>query len=132
MIVLALLLAFLPSDHVVVDRVDVVEFNSFFNEDGKSVFNQFIWYDIETRFLPSGTHPTTDYVVRDWRLEKDAPAPVKRGDRYVQEWFDAKTKTARRVESRVYVEIGSTYDREMIHRDRVPECKRRKLTVRSN
>lgn len=56
-VLLLLLLSIIPSwSNIIVDRVDYIEFNHFYDEKGRLVFDQYIFWD--------------DHV-REWRMVKD-------------------------------------------------------------
>ncbi len=52
-----------PVDDVARDRVDVIEINHFYDEQGRLVFDQTIFYD----WSPDHSR----YMVRAWRLVKN-------------------------------------------------------------
>lgn len=86
-------------------RADFVELNHFFTDDGKHVFDQWIWWDHE-KGIP---------IVIAWRLE--------RGD-----WRGKPTDMTlhdgdilRRVRSRFFIETWTTFD---------PECENRELRTK--
>jgi hypothetical protein len=115
---IATLLAFLPLDEIILDSVDVVELNHVIcptngNEQGA----YWVWWRWQV------VDGTADYYVADWRRYSDVPRP-KDG---VQEFWDSKAKVKRRIESKVFCETWTFYDRESEDRKRLPESRRRKL-----
>lgn len=104
----------------VLDRVDIVELNHVIcpvNGNEQGVY--WIWWRWQ---IVDGVG---DYYVADWRRMADSPRP-KDG---VQEFWDSKARVKWRVESKVFCETWTFYDRESEDRKRLPESKRRKLTV---
>ena len=137
-----------------VDRVDVVEVNHFYDgSTGKLTFDQIIWYDwnpYESR-----------YDVVDWRLLKGVrgeivdqealkkhrawpdkfpppdpewlgghatPLPDYRLKIHVSLWHDEKCRgVLRRVEAKMYRETWTVYDPELTERENLPQEKRREL-----
>ena len=57
-----------PLDGAVTDRVDLIELNHFYDEQGKLVFDQVIFYD--------WCNEQCRYNVRAWRLLKKPPIPA--------------------------------------------------------
>jgi hypothetical protein len=113
---------------VVVDEVDLMEVNHFYDEQGRHVFDQTIFYDwcpVQCRFN-----------VRAWRLLK---TPSQRPSRdwesggHVAFWHDGTV--LRRVRSRAFRESWTQYDPELVERDFVPKEQRpdlhRPRTVRA-
>jgi hypothetical protein len=110
--------AFLPHDNTVVDSVEIAELNHVIcptngNEQGA----YWVWWRWQT------VDGVSDYYVADWRRVADAPMPRKG----VQEFWDGKTKRNRRIESKVFSETWTYYDRETEDRKRLPEYRRQKL-----
>ena len=60
-LILALVLARGPESQVVVDSVDVIETNNFFDEKGQPVFTQRIFWEMDREGV---------LRVRDWRMVK--------------------------------------------------------------
>jgi hypothetical protein len=125
MFTLLLIFGVLPHD-IPTDRVDVIERNLVVNKDsGTDILEQYIWWDYETRLSKSGV--TSAYFVRDWRSTKYVPEPVKHGDIWVQEWWDERSRTHRRIESKVLIDTYRFWDVEIANRNELPESHRRKL-----
>lgn len=112
-----------PVRNVTVDRVDLAEINHFYDEQGRLVFDQIIYYDW------SAEH--SRYNVRDWRLIKSpSQIPKKKwdGDGYVSEWKDFKQRDGlRRVEVKMLRETWTQHDPELIEREFLPQEKRQSL-----
>lgn len=110
-----------PIRHVTVDQVEVIEFNHFYDEQGRHVFDQLIFYDWSPR--------ENRYQIRDWRLIKTvSQAPyhdVKRGF-YVATWHDGLT--LRQVRAASVRETWTQYDPELIERAVLPKEQRRELS----
>lgn len=149
MIVL-LLLWLNPQIEPVTDHVDRIEVNAVFDREGKLIFDQVIFSDLN--------HRTGEFDVVAWRILKGVRSESKDdcarwaekhpGERYVptwigghaeprhvagqwaSEWFDEKDRVHRRVRATGYVITSSNYDREMIQREVLPECERRGLRKR--
>ena len=109
-----------PTEGVAVDRVDLAEVNHFYDEHGKRVFDQVIFYDWSAG---SGR-----YQVRAWRLMKSpGQFPVKdwsRGD-WTAVWHDGEV--LREVRAASFRETWTQYDPELVERDYLPKEKRRDL-----
>ncbi len=123
-VAVCVLLGFTPTEHAKLDRVDVVEINHFFDEQGRLVFDQLIFYDwcaVQKR-----------YNVRDWRLLKSpAQIPVRNWkDRdYVAVWHDFKERDVlRKVVAKMIRETWTQYDPELLEREFLPQEKRRELS----
>jgi hypothetical protein len=116
-----LLLAILPSPPVAaVDRCDLVELNHFYDEMGRLVFDQVIfydWSDDEARFN-----------VRAWRLGKhpsQLPFRDWESGGYRVTWLDGDR--LRDVFSAHYRETWTQYDPELEEREHLPKDRRREL-----
>lgn len=105
---------------VVGDEVDLIEVNHFFDEQGRHIFDQTIFYDwcpIQCR-----------YNVRAWRLLKhpsQRPYRDWKGGGYVAVWHDGQL--LRRVRSSSFRESWTQYDPELVERDFLPKEQRRDL-----
>jgi len=109
-----------PTSSVAFDEVDLVEVNHFFDEQGKRVFDQIIFYDWSP--VPAR------YQVRAWRLIK-SPSQMpardwRRGD-YVTTWRDGDLQ--REVRAKSYRESWTQHDPELLEREHLPKEKRREL-----
>lgn len=113
-----------PADGVTVDEVDLVEVNHFYDDQGRLVFDQVIYYD----WSPAQHR----YQVRDWRLLKTpSQIPVRdwRDGGYVSEWEDFKQRNGlRRVRSKSVRETWTQFDPELVEREFLAQEKREELT----
>jgi hypothetical protein len=123
-VVVCVLLGLTPTEHAKVDRVDLVEINHFYDEQGRLVFDQLIFYDwsaVEKR-----------YNVRAWRLLKSpAQIPVRnwKDKDYVAIWHDSKERDVlRKVVAKMIRETWTQYDPELLEREFLPQEKRRELS----
>ena len=111
----------LPVEFVKNDRVDVIEVNHCYDENGHLVFNQVIFWDLWDQ--DSGFH------VVAWRLVKrPAQFPYrdwKRGG-YAAVWHDGEL--LRRVRAKAMRETWTQYDPELEDRQPVPTQYRRGLS----
>ena len=109
-----------PAQDVACDHVDLVEVNHFYDEHGKRVFDQVIFYD----WSPSNSR----YQVRAWRLLKSQNQyPVRDWDRgdWSAVWHDGEV--LREVRAASFRETWTQYDPELVERDYLPKDKRREL-----
>jgi hypothetical protein len=119
-----LLLAILPSPaEALVDRCDLAEVNHFFDEQGRLVFDQVIYYD----WSPAAGR----YQVRAWRLIKSPDAIPRRdwqrgGWRAV--WQDGDA--LRDVSAAHFRETWTQHDPELAEREHLPKEQRRELNTR--
>ncbi len=109
-----------PTQEVAADHVDLVEVNHFFDEHGRRVFDQVIFYD----WSPAMSH----YQVRAWRLLKSpGQYPTKnweRGD-FTAVWHDGEV--LREVRAASFRETWTQYDPELVEREYLPKDQRREL-----
>lgn len=113
MTVTALLLAvlcILPRSPVIETRCDVIELNHFYDENGRHIFDQLIywdWCDVACRFQ-----------VRAWRMLKSRsqwPILDRRRGGYVARWFDGER--LREVRARAFRETWTQHDPELLERE---------------
>ncbi len=109
-----------PQNGVSRDEVDLIEVNHFFDEHGRLVFDQVIFYEWSAS--------NSRYHVRAWRLLK-SPSQVpsrcwERGD-FFSTWQDGDT--LREVRAPQYRETWTQYDPELAERAFLPKEKRRAL-----
>lgn len=121
---LVLVLGLNPYEDVARDSVDLIEVNHFYDEHGRLVFDQVIFYD----WSPEHSR----YMVRAWRLVKN-PAQLPQRDwqdgGYVAVWQDGEV--LRDVRATAMRETWTQYDPELLEREYLPKEKRRELkTVR--
>ena len=117
-----------PRESVTSDRVDLIELNHFYDEHGKHVFDQIIFYDWSAE--------DSRYHVRAWRLlKKPAQIPTRnwsQGD-YLAVWHDGEV--LRRVRAAATRESWTQYDPELVEREFLAKEKRpdlARLAVRKN
>ena len=112
-----------PARSAAVDEVDLIEINHFFDEQGRLVFDQIIYYD--------WSDEESRYQVRDWRLLKNpSQIPLRnwRDGNFVSVWHDFKHRDVlRRVQAKTLRETWTQYDPELVEREFLPEERRRKL-----
>lgn len=110
-----------PIRQVEVDQVDLIEYNHFYDEQGRHVFDQVLFYDWSPREMR--------YQIRDWRLIKTATqAPyydVQRG-LYMATWHDGLS--LRQVRGKSIRESWTQYDPELVERSFLPKENRRELS----
>lgn len=111
----ALLLSIIPLDMPVRDSVDIVEVNAFYDENGKEVFQQLIWWNwnrSECRF-----------DVCDWRLVKNPKQIPLHG---TSVFWDGQV--LREVSARSVRRTWKQYDPELTERATLPKEQRKELT----
>lgn len=121
-----LLLTVLPREDVVRETCDLVELNHFYDENGKLVFDQTIFYDW-------GYPVPARYNVRAWRLvkhESQLPHPYYGGGprMYRALWLDGECN--RLIYSPSYRETWTQYDPELLEREVLPKEMRRELRIK--
>jgi hypothetical protein len=111
-----------PQAEPVVEQVDLVEVNHFYDELGRKVFDQTIFY----YWSPDdGRH-----MVRAWRLVKsDAQLPQRDWERggYLSVWQDGDV--LRQIRAAAIRETWTQYDPELVEREWLPKEMRRELLV---
>jgi hypothetical protein len=111
-----------PQEDVARERVDLVEVNHFYDEQGRLVFDQTIFYDW------SASH--SRYMVRAWRLVKN-PAQLPQRDwqdgGYTAVWHDGEV--LRHIHAESMRETWTQYDPELIEREYLPKEQRRELRI---
>jgi hypothetical protein len=102
------------------DRVDLIEVNHFFDEQGQPVFDQIIFYDWSPQM--------GRYLVRAWRpLRTSAQIPQRDWEQrdYVAVWHDGTT--FRKVRAATMRETWTQYDPELVGRAYLPREQRGEL-----
>ena len=111
-----------PIGNVAIDQVDLIEYNHFYDEQGRHVFDQLIFYDWSRR--------DSRYQIRDWRLIK-SPTQVPHKDEkrnlYTVTWHDGQV--LRQVRAISIRETWTQYDPELVERAVLPKEQRRELTT---
>src|SRR3989344_3912670 len=119
----ALALNEFPQKREITDDVDLIEINHFYDDQGRLVFDQVIYYD--------WCYKVHRYQVRDWRLLKNpTQIPLRdwRNGGYCSEWEDFKQRDAlRRVRSDSVRETWTQHDPELDEREILELDKRREL-----
>ena len=109
-----------PQDDVVRDDVDLIEINHLYDEHGKRLLDQLIYYE----WCPTACR----YQVRAWRLLKNQ-AQVPRRDwrtgEFTATWHDGDV--LRRVRSTAMRETWTQHDPELLEREFLAKEKRRDL-----
>ena len=115
-----LTLGIAPKDDVVRESVDLIELNHFYDEHGRLVFDQVIFYDWSAG--------EARYNVRAWRLVKN-PAQLPQRDwrlgGYSAMWQDGEQ--IRYIYSKSIRETWTQYDPELVEREYLPKERRREL-----
>lgn len=117
---LATLFSFHPIEPIAAERVDLVEVNHFYDENGKHVLDQLIFYD--------WSDEKSEYEIRAWRLlKKPSQRPLKDFQRneYSVTWQDGDT--LRRIQAEAMSETWTQYDPELVARASLPKDQRREL-----
>jgi len=109
-----------PVEDLAVDRVDLIEVNHFYDEKGRLVFDQIIFYDW------SATR--SRYNIRDWRLLKTRAQLPRRDSQnqcFVAVWHDGNI--LRQVTANSCRESWTQYDPELTERQFLPKDRRPQL-----
>lgn len=123
LILACLLLSIMPRDDALRDYVDLVEVAALYDDNGRLVFTQEIFWDWTPTSVNSGR-----YSVVDWRLIKsDSQIPVRDfvNDCYRVSWLDGEHY--RVVLAKHYRETWEQIDVEVLEREIMPKEKRRGL-----
>lgn len=106
------------SSQVATENVDLVEVNHFYDDQGRHVFDQMIFYDWSSL--------RNRYQVRAWRLVKSPtqlPHKQWQHDAYVATWQDGDT--FREVHAKSMRESWTQHDPELAEREFLPKELRR-------
>jgi len=109
-----------PTEDVAREKVDLMEVNHFYDEQGRLVFDQVIFYD----WSPEHSR----YMVRAWRLVKNPTQLPERDWRdggYLAVWQDGEI--VRRVQAASMRESWTQYDPELVEREFLPKERRKEL-----
>ncbi|WP_145056962.1 hypothetical protein [Lignipirellula cremea] len=107
-----------PVETVIGESVDLIEINHFYDEQGRLVFDQVIFYD--------WSEERSCYAVRAWRLLKkreQAPTRDWRTGDYRAMWRDGET--LREIRSPAMRISWTQYDPELRNREILPKEDRR-------
>lgn len=119
-LMLILLVSRLGLNDVARDDVDLIELNHYYDEHGKRVFEQLIFYDWSVA--------ESRYHVRAWRALKCSAQIPRRDWRtggYFVIWRDGDL--LRNIRARAVHETWTQYDPEFVERQYFPKEKRREL-----
>ena len=111
-----------PREDVASEQVDLVEVNHFYDDQGRHVFDQVIFYD--------WAEGHSRHMVRAWRLVKNpAQLPQRnwKDGSYTALWHD--NETLRKVQAKSMRESWTQYDPELVEREYLPKEKRKALQV---
>lgn len=114
-------IATVPHDFVARDTVDVLELNHFYDENGRPVFDQIIFWD----WSPEECR----FQVRAWRLLRSPwqiPFYDHRRGQFITIWLDGDS--LRRVAADSFRETWTQVDPEMAERASLPRESRRELS----
>lgn len=107
---------------MLVDDVDLVELNHYYDDQGKHILDQLIYYDwcnVRCRFQ-----------VRDWRLQRsEFQIPMRRPDGMYSSTFK-DGDVVRKVRSASFRETWTQYDPELQEREFLDKAQRRLLDKR--
>lgn len=124
--VLLILLLTIPSlpESVTAEQVDVVEVNHFYDDNGRHVFDQVIFYDWSDGWQR--------HQVVAWRLIKDRSQLPQRNwqassESYVTFWVDQEV--LRKVTAKSFRETWTQYDPELLEREALRKEDRRELRI---
>ena len=109
-----------PREDVARESVDLIELNHFYDEHGRLVFDQVIFYDWSSA--------DARYNVRAWRLVKN-PAQLPQRD-WSTGYFSAMWQDGeqlRHVQSQSFRETWTQYDPELVEREYLPKERRKEL-----
>jgi hypothetical protein len=123
-----ILLSIIPRDNVYRESTDLVEINHFYDDHGRLVFDQIIFYDwYYTLHVPAyqdrlpSSLSVNRFQVRAWRLLK-VEGQLPREDAegiYHSVWFDADQ--FRHIYSKAFKETWTQYDPELSEREWLPK-----------
>lgn len=123
LILMFLIFSYIKSENslVIVDHVDLIELNHFYNEKMEHVFDQFIFYDWSSQLKK--------FIVVDWRLKKD-PNKFVCKNHHTNRWelVMHDEGNLRHIISKSHRETWTQYDPELRNRNIVTQENRRGLT----
>jgi hypothetical protein len=127
--ILLILLGILPHEGAVYDTVDCMEINHFYDDAGRKVFEQVIFWDYDITVTVKGEDYYLDEAVRAWRLIKH-PSQVPFHDHAANTWsaiwYDGDV--LRHVSAKTVTETWTQYDRELSNRQLLPKEHRADLS----
>lgn len=122
-LVALLLLSTIPSEDITREQCDLAEINHFYDEQGRLVFDQIIFYDWCPHALP-----VPRYQVRAWRLVKgpcQIPERDWAGGGYASTWLDGEI--VRNIRADSIRETWTQFDPELAEREYLKKEQRREL-----
>lgn len=120
-VILLLLFSIVPQDIVVTDTFDKVEVNHFYDDQGRHVFDQVIWYDWDIH---------NRHTVGAWRLVKNPgiiPTLNRKTNLYQSIFID--NGEIRKVIAKYIVESWTQHDVELVDREFLKKELRRELSI---
>jgi hypothetical protein len=115
-----ILIAVLPSDTAAREHVDLIEANSFYDDMGRLVFDQLLFFD--------WSHNDGRYQLRAWRMVKNQsqfPTFSEARQRYECRWMDGDLE--RVVSSKAVRRSFTQFDPELTERSHLAKEQRREL-----
>ena len=109
-----------PREDVATERVDLIEVNHFYDDQGRLVFDQLLFYD--------WSHDDARYQLRAWRMVKNSSQLPQRNWQsggYSSVWQDGEV--LRKVVSPTTRESWTQYDPELTEREFLPKERRKEL-----
>jgi hypothetical protein len=109
-----------PREDVATERVDLIEVNHFYDDQGRLVFDQLLFYD--------WSHDDGRYQLRAWRMVKNnsqLPQRNWQSGGYVATWQDGDV--LRKISAASTRESWTQHDPELTEREFLPKEKRREL-----
>lgn len=109
-----------PREDVATERVDLIEVNHFYDDQGRLVFDQLLFYD--------WSHDDGRYQLRAWRMVKNnAQLPQRnwQSGGYSAIWQDGDV--LRKISAPTTRESWTQYDPELTEREFLPKERRREL-----
>jgi hypothetical protein len=130
-----LLLGIIPHDDVARETVDLAELNHFYDEYGKLVFDQVIFYDWAPPYAGPFPPETTPIIVEHWRFQVRAwrlvrnPSIIPQRDwergGYRSLWYEGEQ--LRDIHAASFRETWTQYDPELVERQYLPKERRPEL-----
>lgn len=117
-----------PPEDIVSQRVDLIEINHFFDEEGLPKSDQIIFYE--------WSEERARFDVVDYRRKTSAkqnPCFIDSQKGYLVIWHDTgKPKVLRQIHARNVIESWTQFDPEMVERRKLPKDKRSELLRLAN
>lgn len=120
MFLLLILAALLPTEDVVRERVDLIETNHFYDDQGRLVFDQLLFYE--------WSNEDARHQLLAWRMVKNSnQIPEYSHGRKVWSATFKDGDVLRRIDAGYTRETITQYDPELSEREHLPKEKRREL-----